>query len=265
MLASAATAVGQGHDVDVVTPFDVTSRGGVRVDVVINDRGPFRLLLDTGSTHSILAERVARALGAQPVAQALVDSAAGARMAPVVAIDRLVLGPIDTTLFPSVVPDLPLGGEADGLLGQDVLGPRHYTIDYGRGLLTWHGRQCAPRGSPLETVPLDAVNGRFIVDASVANRPVRLVVDSGSEALVLFGSSAAGPTAAILETASGRRRVATGRVGTLQVGTALVADVVVAYLDRGLAPGEAQGLLPLHGFGRVTINGPARTLAVEAR
>ena len=66
------------------------------LSVSLNGRGPFKLLLDTGSTHSAVSEAVAAAIGAPAVAKALMGSATGGREVMVVRIDALECGALVT-------------------------------------------------------------------------------------------------------------------------------------------------------------------------
>jgi predicted aspartyl protease len=244
-LACASVAAAQGHTADVVTPFERSSRGGIVVDVLLDGRGPFRLLLDTGSTHTVITEQVADAIGAKAVATSMLTSSAGARMVPIVAVDRLTIGHVTLPVLPSVVPRLPVEGEADGLLGQDVLGARRYTIDYRRTTVIWHDDCSHALDLTGEVIPLEEDQGRFVVSATADADPVRLVVDTGTETLVLFGLP---PWPDVVETTvrtiSGARRAAVGRIRTLRLGTVEQSGVVAVHMAVDIAPGQAEGLLP---------------------
>jgi hypothetical protein len=54
---------------EVVTPFESRRPGEVIVPVTVGRRGPFRFVLDTGSTHSAVTESLANALGATRLAR----------------------------------------------------------------------------------------------------------------------------------------------------------------------------------------------------
>ena len=71
--AAASPAV-TPRDADVVG-FDADENGAVVVAARIDGAGPFRLLLDTGSSHSAVGDGLARRLGLHPVAKAEIMSA----------------------------------------------------------------------------------------------------------------------------------------------------------------------------------------------
>src|SRR3954454_13545925 len=105
-------------------PFEQSRRGGIVVEVRLNGRGPFKLLLDTGSSHSAISADVANALGAFPVERAVVASPIGESIRTVVRLNRFEVGPtVTSNVLASVIP-----AEAarrmqgfQGLIGQDVL------------------------------------------------------------------------------------------------------------------------------------------------
>ncbi len=59
------------------TAFQLGDQGGVIVLVTLNGNGPFRMLLDTGATHSAITADVAAATGARTVATSKRDFPGG--------------------------------------------------------------------------------------------------------------------------------------------------------------------------------------------
>ena len=51
------------------TPFRATRPGEVIVPVIVGGRGPYRFLLDTGSTHTAVTAALVDAVDARPVAR----------------------------------------------------------------------------------------------------------------------------------------------------------------------------------------------------
>ena len=86
------------------TPFQLGDQGGVIVPVMVNGAGPFRMLIDTGATHSAITEAVASAANARAVARSKVITPAGDTVRTIVAIERLVVGPVVAdNVLPSIV------------------------------------------------------------------------------------------------------------------------------------------------------------------
>jgi hypothetical protein len=72
------------------------------------------------------------------------------------------------------------------------------------------------------------------------------------------------PTPATLKTTSGAAEVRLARMQELQVGSLTLRDVPAAVVERDASePAEIDGLLPLHLFDRVTVDGPRKRLTIE--
>ena len=252
------------------TAFQLGDQGGVIVPVMMNGRGPFMMLLDTGASHSAITEGAATAIGARAVARSNVITPTDTAIRTIVVVDELVLGPhaVDLAL-PSLVADraLDAAGAIHGLIGQDVLAGLRYTLDFRQRRIEWHDRPIAESGV---TLTLAYEHGRFVVDLPQHGSTLRLVPDSGAGGLVLF-SVAGGIRHNIVETgrtveltAAGTRRL--GRqvvIKELRLGGRLIRDLPAVALERpDRHPSEGDGLLPLHLFERVTFDGPRRVMIV---
>jgi predicted aspartyl protease len=248
------------------TEFWLSPYGGVVVPVNVNG-ARLRFLVDTGSSHSAISARAATALRAPVIARAPLTSSGGVQWLPVVGLE-LAVGPVVATVQASVVTAMPVPGEADGVVGQDVLGSRHFTIDYRQRRLEWHLTSDEP--TPTSALPLTELHGRFVVAATIAGRETPLVLDTAADRLVLFSTpldrepKRPVPLSSVLGSLTGPATVRTTEVNDLALGRWAFPRVKAAVVDRPWQPGEPEGLLPTHGFSRVTINGPARTLIVEA-
>jgi hypothetical protein len=238
---------------------------------MVGDGHQARFMLDTGSSHSVVSSEFAAAIGATPVAKTTVMSAIGATdLRLVVRIDGLMLGAacVDNVM-PSVVSNDALGSGIDGLLGQDVLASRTYTIDYRRRVVTW-GESNGAASAAGVSLALHADGGRYVVDLPQRQTVLHMVPDSGAEALVLFqpvslglplrreGITGVSTLAAIVDA-----RQAT--LFELRVGTFAVTDIPAVLLGRRGDASMTDGLLPLALFGRATFDAPGGRLIVEAR
>jgi predicted aspartyl protease len=254
---------------EAVTRFE---RGNhdVVLAVRLNGRGPFRLVLDTGSTHTAISARTAADIGAPVVAKTVTGSAAGSQNTVVVRIDALEVGPIKRRELLATVVELDhIAGEGslDGVIGQDALASLRYTIDFRqRRIVWWPGDSLSARGSSLD---LEWNHGRFVMALPQRQTLLRLVPDTGAASLLLFDPDRALPvtqlpTPATLTTMTGTAEVRLARMRELHVGSLTLQDVpaVVASRDRSEPPG-IDGLLPLRLFGRVTVDGPRKRMIVE--
>ena len=264
--AAPHAAVGERADVTSFEP----GHSEIVLSVRLNGRGPFRFLLDTGSTHTTMSARTAEAIGAPVVAKAAMGSAAGSRETLVVQVSSLQVGPVTfSTLLASVIElgEVSGGGTIDGVIGQDALGSLRYTIDFRQRRVVWAPPDAMDAGG--SSLPLQVSGGRFLIALPQRHVLLRLVPDSGAASLLLFAPHPAlpvtsGPSLATLTTMSGQTDVRMATVRELRVGSLTLRDVpaVVAERDRS-EPVEVDGLLPLHLFDRVTVDGPGKRLILE--
>lgn len=252
------------------TAFQLGPQGGVMLPVMVNGSGPFMMLLDTGATHSAISEEVAAIVGARAVAKSTVISPVGETVRAIVAIARLVVGPIAAdNVMPSVVPARSFDpeGKIHGLIGQDILAGLRYTLDFKRRVVEWHHEAPTRRGIALH---LTYEHGRFLVSLPQAHTTLRLVPDSGAGGLVLFNLAGRASQNVVetgetveLATAHASRRVRHVRLREFRLGDRTMRDVPAVAIERaGPRGAEEDGLLPLHLFERVTFDGPARLLIV---
>jgi aspartyl protease len=272
--ASPAVTPGDGDGV----AFDVDENGAVVVDAMVDGAGPFRFLLDTGSSHSAVGDALARRLGLRAIAKAEIMSATGHSMRPVVRLGRTaVAGAARDGILASVLPsaDLELVGKVDGLLGQDFLGAFDYTLDYLHRRLTWAAD--GAMDEPAARLTLAAEGGLFVaaLPQGAGRGIVRLVPDTGSAGLVIFGQApssgggalrlvpANGP--ALLRGIAGQRAGGRAIVQTLRVGGLVMRDEPAVVVERPASAGHADGLLPLHRFARVSFNTREHCLSIWSR
>jgi predicted aspartyl protease len=251
--------------------FTLDSQGGIFVSAVFNDAGPYRVLLDTGASHSSISEDVARAIGAPPIARSVVSSPAGQREYIIVRVDRVAIGPIGIAATATVLPvtELLVAGAIDGVLGQDVLAGLRYTIDYRQRLIVWEDSSSMPevlrRGGKL---PLTYRDGLPIVEIQHGDSTLRLVADSGAGGLVLFESAGrelpamrADGGLVRLDSFQGSRTARSVVIDELRIGHSTFRDVPAVLVKASKsAAHRSDGLLPLHFFRRVTFDGPGRRL-----
>jgi predicted aspartyl protease len=261
---------------DTTVPLSVYDSGAIVVPVTIAGAGPYRFLLDTGSTRSAITTRLARQLRSPVTAQTVMMTPAGSRMRSVTTVRALQIGHArQISVAAMVLPDDALGrvGRVDGLLGQDVLANLTYTIDYRRQTLVWHDGDL-PRVTG-HRLPLTTANGLFLVTLPNhlgAAGGTRLVVDSGADAIVLFGRSpgtmsSSGPIeTGVLRTSAGLRVGRRIKLDELDLGALVLRDQPAFLLSEAGAAGLlGDGLLPLHLFARVTFDAAARALIVATR
>jgi hypothetical protein len=280
LFAAAFPAVTPPGEDAGVTPFKLDQDGAVVVPVSVGGAGPFPFLIDTGSSHTAIADALMTRLGLPAVAKAAVVSASGQSMQPVVRLESTAVGgAVRDGLLASVLPSstfAALGADVQGVLGQDFLATFDYTLDYTRRELTWKAE--AGSGTPAARLSLTPDAGRFLValPQGAGRGVVRLVPDSGSAALVIFDRARKVSKGALrlfpaegrarMNSVSGDRVVDRAVVRDLRVGDLVLHnEPAVVVDDRESGGTQADGLLPLHHFARVSFHARERCLSIWAR
>jgi hypothetical protein len=144
-------------------------------------------IIDTGAYPSMIDQRVATALGLseRDGKVALVNQSVRTKLAtlPVVGV-----GPVRVESVPVLVQDLSslektLGRRIDAIVGLDVLGKTSFSINYKTKRLRF-----GPVERTRSTVSFQTGPPFITVEALLHDRTVRLLVDTGASALMLFQS-----------------------------------------------------------------------------
>jgi predicted aspartyl protease len=160
--------------------------GRIWAPVMIDGKGPFRLVLDTGANRSAITARAAQLLGIPPSAQGatLVTGFTGSTVVPTIHVDRLEVG--DLLMGPTEMPVLAdVFGGAQGVLGIEGLENKRIVADFTRDYLEIarsHGER-ARLG--FTTVPLKLIKGGLLVaDVRVGTVRAKAIVDTGAQGTV---------------------------------------------------------------------------------
>lgn len=248
-------------------PAVILDEAFVLVPLQLDGAGPFLFLLDTGGHATLLSDVVARRLGLAPAASATMQTVAGSRSITVGRIGTLELAgrswsnvPVSWTRLDALHE---LDPRIDGVLGLDALGDTGVLIDYEAGVVSLLSAAVAERELTGTKVPTTGVNGRPVVTGlargGAGGRHLRLVLDSGAQAAVLFGP--AGALAPVLDRAdrpgaqlsthAGTSTVPLFRLRRLTVGDRTLENQLVAIVDRPPGDDQEDGLFPAAAFSRV--------------
>lgn len=263
-------------------PLTLHDAGHVTVTVAANGVGPFRFLLDTGSTGSAVFQSMATRLALVPTSRTEVVTATGSNLREVVRLGRLRVGAaevpdIDATLLTDDE-RRQTGLPIDGILGQDFLSKLHYTIDYRRRRLIWDDLGVATE-APLNTrpkgtrLPLLMASGRSIVELPqhvAGTPPLRFVADTGASVVVVFEGRSAISVPMVADghaeaaTVLSTRKFQLARLLNLKVGTLALLNQPAVILPYAHAEPDVDGLLPLHIFASVSFR-PREGVVVLSR
>ncbi|HSY04599.1 MAG TPA: aspartyl protease family protein [Steroidobacteraceae bacterium] len=157
--------------------------GRIWAPVLIDGKGPYRLVLDTGATRSALAARAALSLGNAQVATTVVTGFTGSAVVPTVKVSRMEVG--DLLFGPTELPVLAdVFGGAQGVLGIEGLANKRIYADFTHDRLEIsysHGERAR---RDFATVPLRQVNGLLIADVRVRGIRTKAIIDTGAQSTV---------------------------------------------------------------------------------
>ncbi|KZX87437.1 hypothetical protein A3726_03250 [Erythrobacter sp. HI0037] len=157
-------------------------RSRMTVDVMVNDTGPHRFVVDSGADTSVVGERLAGKLAMPEGTPAMLHGVTESKMVDRVHVDEIVLGPTATTdLELPVLDERDLGG--DGMIGLDALVEQRLLLDFeNRHISVDDGFTPAPVMDGVIVVKGRLQRGQLILTEVRADRQkVEAVVDTGSE------------------------------------------------------------------------------------
>jgi predicted aspartyl protease len=158
--------------------------GRIWAPVYLNGKGPFRLVLDTGASHSAIISNVAADLGLPPAGAMLLHGVTGSATVAFVTVDTFLVGDLEAhdQVLP-IVPDA-LGG-ADGVLGMEALNDKRIFIDFMHDKITIRHSHAARADSGFSVIPLTRLaNGLLMAQAYVRGIRVKAIIDTGAQATV---------------------------------------------------------------------------------
>lgn len=247
------------------------------VEVWVDQRGPYRFLLDTGAEGTTISRELAAALAPSVLGVVVQHTPAGATTVRLVRIAEVRLGRHGPASMGIAAAVSSLSGpravlrDLDGILGGDVLSGYDYLVDYRRATLTIasgdvlsvRGGVALPlqidRGRPLVRWPPRTISARTIGPGT--RTPTLLLVDSGADALVIdaststFACRTGTNKPASLETHAGRRDVQACEAEAFRLGRHSVHGLQLVSMAWSTAiPRTEQGLLPAVAFERFYVS-----------
>jgi predicted aspartyl protease len=156
--------------------------GRIWAPVMINGKGPYRLVLDTGANSSAIIPSVARSLGA-PLHDKKVQlhGVTGSAIVPVVMADSMEVGDlfIDGASLP-VVADV-FGG-AEGVLGPKGMADKRIFIDFGNDLIRIQRSRGQSAGRGYARMPLEFTDGQLpMFEIRIGGIRTKAILDTGAQ------------------------------------------------------------------------------------
>ena len=224
-------------------PFRLSSGYLIEVEGRIGDQARLKFILDTGASISIVGQRIAQKLklDAHPAESFNFDRNLHWETAT---LPDVQFGPIRAANVAVLVGDLAryseFAGKADAIIGMDLLKLSDVTIDLDARNLIFdltEPRTYLAGGDPMAQC--------LIVELQVQDRPVRLIVDTGLQGILLYEERLR-KSVPELRTAGSIRNATMG--GRVQVKQATLPGVIVGNRNREVPvvflPSPAAGTLP---------------------
>jgi predicted aspartyl protease len=224
-------------------PFRLSSGYLIQVEGRIGGQAHLKFILDTGASITIVGQRIAQKLklDAHPAQSFNFDRNLQWETAT---LPEVQFGPIRAANVAVLVGDLAryseFASKADAIIGMDLLKLSDVTIDFGIGKLIFdltEPRTYSAGGDPMAQC--------LIVELLVQDRPVRLIVDTGLQGMVLYEERLR-KSVPELRTAGSIKNATMG--GRMQVKQATLPDVIVGNRNRQVPvvflPSPAAGTLP---------------------
>lgn len=257
---------------DSVLAASVDLNDRMTVPVMVNGRGPFPFVIDTGANRSVVSDALAAQLGLPASGILKVKAATGEAKTGSVRVASLVVGRRRLTDFLAPVLQVDNLG-ALGMLGIDAVSDQRLVMDFRRKQMTL--TKSVPQEGDPGTLVVEAKSkyGQLLlVDSQVEGIPLYVIIDTGSE--VTVGNSAMRSFLArrratgvdLVDVAGDTARVDLGQLPELRIGKVIVRNQQVAYADLyvfehlGLhgKPSMLLGMSTLRQCAKVSIDFPAR-------
>jgi len=159
--------------------------GRIWAPVLINGKGPFRLVLDTGASHSAIISRVAERLGmTNQTDMILVRGVTGSAVVPAVHVDRMEVGAV--LIEPSTLPIVAdVFGGAEGVLGREGMPDKRIFADFGKDVLIISRSHREKAAAGFNIIPLRLVHGGLLAtEIRIGSIRAEAIIDTGGQQTV---------------------------------------------------------------------------------
>jgi predicted aspartyl protease len=157
--------------------------GRILAPVMINGQGPFRFVVDTGATHSVMAAHLVRHLGlvATEGSGVLLSGVTGSTVVATVQVDQLQVGELIMRDRAMAVINARLSDE-DGVLGVEGLQQQKIVVNFVRNQIQILQSRLTRTPSEFVRVPVQlGFKGLLLVNARIGRTPVKAIIDTGAE------------------------------------------------------------------------------------
>jgi len=253
------------------------------VEVLVNGRGPYRFIVDSGADSSVVGLKIARDLELPLGSPAILNATTSRDLVDRVKVAELTLGPTRVTdLELPALDEEDLGGE--GMIGIDALVSKRLMMDFEKRMIKVEDATIPERRYPGEiVVTARRQRGQLILThVRAAGLPLDAVIDTGTQITIgnlalrdklIRGNRDKFITITVIGVTGVPMEVQVARIGELQLGPITINDVPMAFADLppfkrfGLAnePALLLGTDLLETFRRVSLDFRARKVRFQLR
>jgi len=172
------------RDVLLAAPTTKDRIGRVMVKVMVNGRGPFPFVVDTGASHSTVSPSLVKMLGLTPddAAKIALDGITGSAVVPGVIVSSLQAGTWTVQDTPMPILWAPVMGGAEGILGAAGLGEDSLVIDFIHDrVVIAKSVDASLRLTALRVHGVRLTDGLLTIDSEVDGIHLKAVIDTGAE------------------------------------------------------------------------------------
>jgi predicted aspartyl protease len=219
--------------------------GRIVAAVMINGRGPFRFMLDTGCNRTVLAQSVLVKLGLTADSDATISvvGVAGSQIAASVHIDSLDAGAMHFHDLDLAVLSGPVLYGLDGILGMEGFDGLRVSADFVRNLVSISNSRGRPAPARYEAIPVQFLSDRLLmVNALVGRVHVKAIIDTGSQRTLANGALLAAlgggrrdipstSPASVIDATQSLQRGLTARAPAIQMGGTTIQNLDVTFGD----------------------------------
>jgi predicted aspartyl protease len=258
-------------------------RTRMTVEVLVNGRGPYRFLVDSGADTSVVGHAIARDLQLPLGSRATLHGMTGSAIVDRVRVAELKLGSsVISDLELPALREMDIGGA--GMIGIDALVEQRLMLDFEKRLIrSEDARQPARLLDGEIVVTARRRRGQLILtQVQAAGLPVEAVVDTGSEITIgnlalrdklIRGHRDKFVTVAATGVTGQTINLQLARIGELKLGSVTLRNVPIAFADAppftvfGLAnePSLLLGTDLLETFRRVSLDFRARKVRFQLK
>ena len=181
--ADSVTVTGQTPIVTLQTWVDIYGRP--TADVMLNGRGPYKFVVDTGSNTSVLSTRVAASLDLVALPERVVHGVTGTMVAKFGRIARIETGRSASFDLAVAILDAPAFATLDGILGMDMFKNRRIRFNFTRKTVEFDPASRRPMRLPVRAGV--RLRQGLLIEAQgrVGNTQARCVLDTGSDTTII--------------------------------------------------------------------------------